>query len=97
MVTRRYRSELRQRTDQLSAATIDRQRRAVRGKAFGEQAGALVESATQFAAPWRSARSPTGKDPLPGYLEPDIVGHCGGIRIDGDVVYSFAMTNIATG
>jgi hypothetical protein len=59
-------------------------------------AGALVESATQFAAPCRSARSPTGKIRYPD-LEVDFVEHCGGTKIDGDFVHSFVMTDIATG
>ncbi|MEM5292494.1 hypothetical protein ACFQ3P_43285, partial [Paraburkholderia sabiae] len=35
-------------------------------------------------------------NPLSGYLEVDFAEHCGGTEIDGDVVHSFVMTDIAT-
>lgn len=34
---------------------------------------------------------------LPGYLTVDFVEHCGGTKMDGNLVHSFVMTDIATG
>ncbi|MFM0631532.1 transposase family protein [Paraburkholderia xenovorans] len=89
--------QLRQRMNQISAATIDRLLRDVREQAFAGQrrrAGG-IGSAIRPAVPIRTFAD--WKDPLPGYLEVDFVEHCGGTKIDGDFVHSFVMTDIATG
>jgi len=36
------------------------------------------------------------KDPVPGYMEADLVAHCGGL-MDGSFVHSFVLTDIASG
>ncbi|WP_175897318.1 DDE-type integrase/transposase/recombinase, partial [Burkholderia pseudomultivorans] len=89
--------EVRQRLNQISAATIDRLLRDVREQAFAGQrrrAGG-VGNAIRRAVPIRTFAD--WKDPLPGYLEVDFVEHCGGTKIDGDFVHSFVLTDIATG
>ncbi|XUW93438.1 hypothetical protein OH764_33085 (plasmid) [Burkholderia sp. M6-3] len=89
--------QLRQRINQISAATIDRLLRNVREQAFAGQrrrAGG-VGNAIRRAVPIRTFAD--WKDPLPGHLQVDFVEHCGGTKIDGDVVHSFVMTDIATG
>lgn len=89
--------DIRQRLNQISAATIDRLLRDVREQAFAGQrrrAGG-VGNAIRRAVPIRTFSD--WKDPLPGYLEVDFVEHCGGTKIDGDFVHSFVMTDVATG
>jgi hypothetical protein len=88
---------VRQRLNQISAATIDRLLRDVRDQAFAGQrrrAGG-VGNAIRRAVPILTFSD--WNDPLPGYLEVDFVEHCGGTKIDGDFVYSFVMTDVATG
>jgi hypothetical protein len=89
--------EVRQRLNQISAATIDRLLRDVREQAFAGQrrrAGG-VGNAIRRAVPIRTFSD--WNNPLPGYFELDFVEHCGGTKIDGDFVHSFVMTDIATG
>ncbi|MGF6978119.1 hypothetical protein QFZ94_006634 [Paraburkholderia sp. JPY465] len=89
--------DVRQRLEQISAATIDRLLRDVREQAFSGQrrrAGG-IGNAIRRAVPIRTFSD--WNDPLPGYLEVDFVEHCGGTKIDGDFVHSFVMTDIATG
>jgi hypothetical protein len=89
--------EVRQRLTQISAATIDRLLREVREQAFGGQrrrAGG-VGNAIRRAVPIRTFSD--WNDPLPGYFEIDFVEHCGGTKIDADLVHTLVMTDIATG
>lgn len=89
--------ELRERLLGVSAATIDRLLRDVRQQAFGGQgkrAGG-VGNTIRRTVPIRTFADCV--DPLPGYLEIDLVEHCGGVKIDGDFVHSLVMTDIATG
>ncbi|KVD76698.1 integrase [Burkholderia ubonensis] len=89
--------EMRERLLQISAATIDRLLRDVREQAFGGQrkrAGG-VGNAIRRAVPIRTFTD--WNDPPPGYFEIDFVEHCGGVKVDGDFVHSFVMTDIATG
>ncbi|CAH2935713.1 MAG: elements of external origin; transposon-related functions [uncultured Paraburkholderia sp.] len=88
---------VRQRLNQISAATIDRLLRDVRDQAFAGQRrrSGGVGNAIRRAVPTRTFSD--WNDPLPGYLEVDFVEHCGGTKIDGDFVHSFVMTDIATG
>src|SRR3569623_2430329 len=70
--------DVRQRLNQISAATIDRLLRDVREQAFAGQrrrAGG-VGNAIRRAVPIRTFSD--WKAPLPGYLEVDFVEHCGG-------------------
>jgi len=89
--------DVRQRLNQISAATIDRLLRDVREQAFAGQrrrAGG-IGNAIRRAVPIRTFSD--WNNPLPGYLEVDFVEHCGGTKIDGDFVHSFVLTDIATG
>ncbi|KAA0997894.1 transposase family protein [Paraburkholderia panacisoli] len=89
-------NEVRQRLEEISAATIDRLLQNVRQQAFSgrrRRAGG-VGNAIRRAVPIRTFND--WNDPLPGYLEVDFVEHCGGTKIDGDFVHSFVMTDIAT-
>lgn len=36
-------------------------------------------------------------EPAPGFMEVDLVKHCGGVKQDGDFVHSLVMTDIASG
>jgi hypothetical protein len=75
---------LRERLLGISAATIDRLLADVREQAFGGQrkrAGG-VGNAIRRAVPVRTFAD--WHDPPPGYLEIDLVEHCGGVKIDGD-------------
>jgi hypothetical protein len=88
---------LRERLLGISPATIDRLLADVREQAFGGQrkrAGG-VGNAIRRAVPVRTFAD--WHDPPPGYLEIDLVEHCGGVKIDGDFVHSLVMTDIATG
>jgi hypothetical protein len=89
--------DVRQRLNQISAATIDRLLRDVREQAFAGQrrrAGG-IGNAIRRAVPIRTFSD--WNNPLPGYLEVDFLEHCGGTKIDGDFVHSFVLTDIATG
>jgi len=89
--------DVRQRLNQISAATIDRLLRDVREQAFAGQrrrAGGIGNAICR-AEPIRTFSD--WNNPLPGYLEVDFVEHCGGTKIDGDFVHSFVLTDIATG
>ncbi|MDR7009602.1 hypothetical protein J2W46_006533 [Paraburkholderia strydomiana] len=89
--------DLRQRLEQISAATIDRLLRGCARAAFSDQrrrAGG-IGNAIRRAVPIRTFTDRNNR--LPGYLEVDFVEHCGGTKIDGDFVHSFVMTDTATG
>ncbi|MFK7861569.1 MAG: hypothetical protein AB8B64_22330 [Granulosicoccus sp.] len=36
-------------------------------------------------------------EPVPGFMEVDLVEHCGGVKQDGNFVHSLVMTDIASG
>ncbi|MFM0515120.1 hypothetical protein [Paraburkholderia sp. RL17-373-BIF-A] len=87
---------LRERLLGISAATIDRLLADVREQAFGgrrKRAGG-VGNAIRRAVPVRTFAD--WNDPLPGYLEIDFVEHCGGVKIDGDVLKRSASDAAAT-
>lgn len=78
----------------VSASTIDRllapTREAVRGKRRrGRQA-----SAARASVPVRTAGD--WKEPPPGYMEADLVAHCGG-RMAGSFAHTLVLTDIASG
>jgi hypothetical protein len=86
-----------QRLKQVSAATIDRLLHDVREQAFGglHRRASGVGSAIRRAVPIRTFSD--WNDPLPGYFEIDFVQHCGGGKVDSELVHTLVMTDIATG
>ncbi|WP_235025479.1 integrase catalytic domain-containing protein [Caballeronia terrestris] len=88
---------VRQRLTQISAATIDRLLHDVREQASGGQhrRASGVGSAIRRAVPIRTFSD--WNDPLPGYFEIDFVQHCGGGKVDSELVHTLVMTDIATG
>jgi hypothetical protein len=81
---------------QVSSATIDRllseTRRHVDGK---RRRSGGVGVALRRSIPVRTF-SDWG-DPPPGFLEVDMVEHCGGVKTDGNFVHTLVLTDIATG
>src|SRR5665647_3008126 len=79
-----------------SAATIDRALAGARSHIDGQRkrrkgVGAAIRRSipVRTFADWR--------DPPPGFLEIDMVEHCGGQKTDGDFVHSLVLTDIARG
>lgn len=81
---------------QVSSATIDRllseTRRHVDGK---RRRSGGIGVALRRSIPVRTF-SDWG-DPPPGFLEVDMVEHCGGVKTDGNFVHTLVLTDIATG
>ncbi|KQW62110.1 ISNCY family transposase [Variovorax sp. Root411] len=81
---------------QVSAATIDRVLADARSHIDGKRrrrsgVGAAIRRSIPvrtFADWW---------DPAPGFLEIDMVEHCGGPKTDGDYVHTLTLTDIASG
>ena len=80
----------------VSAATIDRLLAAARLHIDGQRkrrkgVGASIRRSipVRTFADWR--------DPAPGFLEIDMVEHCGGPKTDGDYVHTLTLTDIASG
>lgn len=69
----------------------------MREQAFGGQHRRTsgVSSAIRRAVPIRTFSD--WNDPLPGYFEIDFVQHCGGGKVDSELVHTLVMTDIATG
>ncbi|MBC5801718.1 MAG: transposase family protein [Candidatus Eremiobacteraeota bacterium] len=81
---------------QISAATIDRILHATRthiGLKRPRRGG--VGAAIRRSIPVRTFAD--WCDPPPGFLEIDMVEHCGGTKIDGNFVHSLVLTDIASG
>ena len=81
---------------QVSAATIDRVLADARAHIDGKRrrrsgVGAAIRRSipVRTFADWR--------DPPPGFLEIDMVEHCGGPKTDGDYVHTLTLTDIACG
>lgn len=81
---------------QISAATIDRALRKTREQIDGKvRRRSGIGSAIRRSIPVRTFAD--WGDPPPGYLEVDMVEHCGGIKHDGNFVHSLVLTDIASG
>ena len=81
---------------QMSAASIDRLLRKTREKIDGKKKRRPgVGSSIRRSIPVRTFAD--WGNPPPGYLEVDMVEHCGGVKHDGNFVHSLVLTDIATG
>lgn len=78
----------------ISAATIDRMLLKVREGANGRRRSRGIATALRRSIPVRTFAD--WNDPAPGFMEADLVAHCGGVMA-GSFVYSFVLTDIATG
>ena len=80
----------------MSAATIDRALRATREKIDGQRRRRTgIGSAIRRSIPVRTFAD--WGDPPPGFLEVDMVEHCGGPKTDGNYVHTLVLTDIASG
>jgi hypothetical protein len=86
--------EIRKRLLSISAATIDRLLIEVRKGASGSHRTRGIATALRRSIPVRTFAD--WKDPSPGYMEADLVAHCGGV-MGGSFVHSFVLTDVATG
>ncbi|MGH6803100.1 MAG: integrase catalytic domain-containing protein [Methyloceanibacter sp.] len=81
---------------QISAATIDRSLSNARAHIGGKRRrGTGVGAAIRRSVPVRTFCD--WRDPPPGFLEVDMVEHCGGPKTDGDFVHTLTLTDIASG
>lgn len=81
---------------QMSAASIDRLLRKTREQIDGKKKRRSgVGSSIRRSIPVRTFAD--WGNPPPGYLEVDMVEHCGGVKHDGNFVHSLVLTDIATG
>ena len=78
----------------VSAATIDRMLIKVRERAKGLKRTRGIATSLRKSIPVRTFAD--WKDPAPGYMEADLVAHCGGLMA-GSFVHSFVLTDVATG
>ena len=85
--------EIRGRLLALSAATIDRSLRAVREQAVARRRRHMPSSAAVRRVPVRTFSD--WQDPPPGFVEADLVGHCG-LVAKGRFIYTLVLTDIAT-
>ena len=58
--------------------------------------GDVQDAKTVIISEFLSGRSPTGRVRRQGYLEIDLVAHCGAIRAES-FIYGLAATDVATG
>ena len=80
----------------MSAATIDRALREVREQAGRPHTPPCARPRRRSGAACRCARSATGSDPPPGFVEADLVAHSGPTA-KGSFVQTLVLTDIATG
>ena len=81
---------------QVSAATIDRVLADARAHIDGKRRRRTgVGAAIQRSIPVRTFAD--WRDPVPGFLEIDMVEHCGGSQTGGDYVHTLTLTDIASG
>lgn len=80
----------------MSAASIDRALKPTRSKisAFGKR---RQGSGNTFKRQIPVRTFSDWNDPAPGFMEVDLVEHCGGVKQDGNFVHSLVMTDIASG
>jgi hypothetical protein len=89
-------AEIRAKLLQVSAATIDRALGNARSRVDGQRKRrAGVGAAIRRSIPVRTFSD--WRDPPPGFLEVDMVEHCGGAKTDGDFVHSLVLTDIDSG
>ena len=80
----------------MSAATIDRALRATREQIDGQRRRRTgIGAAIRRSIPVRTFAD--WGDPPPGFLEVDMVEHCGGPKTDGNYVHTLVLTDIASG
>jgi hypothetical protein len=87
-------TEIRTRLLAMSAATIDRLLTKVRESACGARRKRGIATTLRRSIPVRTFAD--WNDPAPGYMEADLVAHCGG-SMEGSFLHSFVLTDIATG
>ena len=88
--------EIRTKLLQVSSATIDRALGDARSRVDGQRMRRTgVGAAIRRSIPVRTFSD--WRDPPPGFLEVDMVEHCGGAKTDGDFVHSLVLTDIASG
>jgi hypothetical protein len=81
---------------QVSVATIDRALNAARASIDGQRKRRTgVGTAIRRSIPVRTFAD--WRDPPSGFLEVDMVEHCGGPNTDGDFVHTLVLTDIASG
>lgn len=89
-------TEIKAKLLQVSAATIDRALGDARSRVNGQRKRRTgVGAAIRRSIPVRTFSD--WRDPPPGFLEVDMVEHCGGAKTDGDFVHSLVLTDIASG
>lgn len=80
----------------VSAATIDRMLTEARAQTSnGRRRRSGVGSAIRRSIPVRTFAD--WRDPSPGFMEVDMVEHCGSLKAGGDFVHSLVLTDIASG
>jgi hypothetical protein len=89
-------AEIKAKLLQVSAATIDRALGDARSRIGGQRKRRTgVGAAIRRSIPVRTFSD--WRDPPPGFLEVDMVEHCGGAKTDGDFVHSLVLTDIDSG
>jgi hypothetical protein len=78
----------------VSAATIDRMLAGARARTPGRRRHVRTKPAIRGSIPVRTFAD--WKDPPPGYLEADLVAHCGGNMV-GSFAHTLVLTDIASG
>jgi hypothetical protein len=78
----------------MSAATIDRALREVRASAGGKKRQTAASSALRRSIPIRTFSD--WQDPPPGFVEADLVAHCGQVT-SGSYVQTLVLTDVASG
>ena len=89
-------AEIKAKLLQISAATIDRALGDARSRVDGQRKRRTgVGAAIRRSIPVRTFSD--WRDPPPGFLEVDMVEHCGGAKTDGDFVHTLVLTDIDSG
>ncbi|MCA1607603.1 MAG: transposase family protein, partial [Acidobacteria bacterium] len=78
----------------MSAATIDRRLQKIREQAIGRRQQKRQLNRVRRLVPVRT--SADWDDVQPGFMEMDLVAHCGG-RLEGSFVHTLVLTDIASG